>query len=105
MKFTATHPRPNTDPNPYGFSAGDQLVSFAQAHSMKVRGHTLVWHGDNPAGLTNGGYSAAEVNAIVQGHITTVVQHFGSHVFGWDVGDEAFNLDGTIRIEIFYDQP
>jgi endo-1,4-beta-xylanase len=105
MKFSATHPRPNADPNPYDFSAGDQLVAFAQAHTMQVRGHTLVWHGDNPAWLTGGGYSAAEMNAIVQDHITTVVQHFGNHVFAWDVVNEAFNDDGTMRTTIFYDQP
>ena len=105
MKFTATHPRPNTDPNPYDFSAGDQLVTFARAHTMKVRGHTLVWHGDNPAWLTGGGYSAPEMNAIVQDHITQVVQHFGDGVFAWDVVNEAFNDDGTMRSTIFYDQP
>lgn len=105
MKFTATHPRPNTDPSPYDFSAGDQLVAFAKSHSMKVRGHTLVWHGDNPAWLTNGNYSAPEMNAIVQDHITQVVQHFGSGVFAWDVVNEAFNDDGSMRSTIFYDQP
>jgi endo-1,4-beta-xylanase len=62
MKFTATHPRPNSDPAPYDFAAGDQLVAFAQAHSMQVRGHTLVWHGDNPSWLTNGNYSVAQMN-------------------------------------------
>lgn len=105
MKFTATHPRPDTDPNPYDFSAGDQLVSFAQAHSMNVRGHTLIWHGDNPDWLVNGGYTAPEMNAIVQDHITTVMQHFGTHVFAWDVVNEAFNDDGSMRSTIFYDQP
>jgi endo-1,4-beta-xylanase len=105
MKFTATHPRPNTDPNPYDFSAGDQLVAFAQTNTMQVRGHTLIWHGDNPAWLTNGGYTAPEMNAIVQDHITHVMQHFGSHVFAWDVVNEAFNDDGSLRSTIFYDQP
>ena len=105
MKFTATHPQPNTDPSPYDFSAGDQLVAFAQAHAMQVRGHTLIWHGDNPVWLTNGNYSAVQMNAIVQDHITQVVQHFGSRVFAWDVVNEAFNDDGTMRSTIFYDQP
>jgi hypothetical protein len=72
---------------------------------MKVRGHTLVWHGDNPAWQTGGGYSAAEMSAIVQDHITTVMQHFGSEIFAWDVVNEAFNDDGSMRSTIFYDQP
>jgi len=33
----------------YNFGAGDELVRFAQAHQMKVRGHCLVWGRDNPA--------------------------------------------------------
>ena len=105
MKFTATHPRPDTDPQPYDFTAGDQLVSFAQAHSMKVRGHTLIWHGDNPQWLTDGNYTDVEMNAIVEDHITTVMQHFGASVFAWDVVNEAFNDDGSMRSTIFYDQP
>lgn len=105
MKFTATHPRPNTDPAPYDFSGGDTLVTFALTHNMQVRGHTLVWHGDNPAWLTSGGYSVSQMKAIVQDHITHVVQHFGTNVFAWDVVNEAFNDDGTMRSTIFYDQP
>ena len=105
MKFSATHPRPNTDPSPYDFSAGDQLVTFARGHAMQVRGLTLVWHGDNPAWLTNGNYSAQEMNAIVHDHVTQLMQHFGSQVFAWDVVNEAFNDDGTMRSTIFYDQP
>jgi endo-1,4-beta-xylanase len=34
-----------------------------------------------------------------------VVQHFGSSVFAWDVVNEAFNDDGTMRSTLFYDQP
>src|SRR5439155_19105919 len=39
MKFGLIHPRPDTDPNPYEFKAGDALVEFAQSHNMVVRGH------------------------------------------------------------------
>ena len=34
----------------YDFTAADQLVRFARAHGQKVRGHTLVWHNQLPAG-------------------------------------------------------
>ena len=40
MKFSMIHPGANT----YDFSGGDALVSFAQAHTMVVCGHTLVWY-------------------------------------------------------------
>src|SRR5712675_2962195 len=38
----------------YNFREGDELVRFAQAHQMKVRGHCLVWGRDNPDWLTQG---------------------------------------------------
>src|SRR5271169_1063047 len=32
-----------TSEGTYDFGEGDQIVRFAQAHGMKVRGHCLVW--------------------------------------------------------------
>lgn len=105
MKFDAVHPRPNTDPQPYDFSGGDALVSFAQAHSMQVRGHTLVWYQALPAWVTNGGFNATQLSAILQDHITTVLTHYAGKVYAWDVVNEAFNDDGSMRSTIWYDQP
>lgn len=105
MKFDPSHPRPDTDPNPYDFSGGEKLVAFAQAHNMAVRGHTLVWHSAIPTWVTNGHYSAAQLNTILQGHITTVVKHYSGRIYAWDVYNEAFNDDGTIRSNFWYDQP
>jgi endo-1,4-beta-xylanase len=101
MKFSALHPAANT----YDFSAGDALVTFAQAHSMAVRGHTLVWHNQVPSWVTSGNYSSAQLSQILQDHITTVMQHYAGKVYGWDVVNEAFNDDGTMRDTIWYDQP
>src|SRR5271169_1819185 len=44
MKWWALRP----DRAAYDFRQGDELVRFAQAHQMKVRGHCLVWGRDNP---------------------------------------------------------
>ncbi len=105
MKFALIHPRPNTDPQPYDFSAADGLVSFAQAHGMLVRGHTLVWHNQIPRWLTNTGYSPSQLAEVLHDHIQTVVAHFGNSVYAWDVVNEAYNDDGTMRHTLWYDQP
>src|SRR5215471_13049115 len=73
MKFGPVHPRPNSDPNPFDFAACDRLVKFAHEHNMVVRGHTLLWHQQNPEWLLDGGYSAAQLSGILKDHITKVL--------------------------------
>jgi len=104
-KFGPIHPRPDSDPNPYNFAGADKLVAFAESHSMVVRGHTLVWHNQVPDWVKNGNYSAPQLAAILQSHIHTVMGHYASKVYAWDVVNEAFNDDGTMRHTIWYDQP
>ena len=101
MKFGLIHPQQGT----YDFSGGDALVSFAQAHNMMVRGHTLVWHEEVPDWVTNGGFAATDLSNILQDHINTVMGHYAGKVYAWDVVNEAFQDDGTMRDTIWYDQP
>jgi endo-1,4-beta-xylanase len=105
MKFGPIHPRPDTDPNPYDFKGGDSLVAFAQSHNMVVRGHTLVWHDQVPDWVSKGGYSPAQLAEILHGHINTVMKHYASKVYAWDVVNEAFNDNGTMRHTTWYDKP
>ena len=104
-KFGPIHPRPDSDPNPYEFNGADKLVAFAQSHNMRVRGHTLVWHNQVPDWVKKGGYSGPQLAAILESHIHAVMGHYASKVYAWDVVNEAFNDDGTMRHTIWYDQP
>ena len=101
MKFGLIHPQQGT----YDFSGGDALVSFAQAHNMVVRGHTLVWYQEVPDWVTNGGFGATDLSSILLDHVNTVMGHYAGQVYAWDVVNEAFNDDGTMRDTIWYDQP
>jgi len=105
MKFGVIHPRTDSDPNPYNFKGADALVVFAQAHHMLVRGHTLVWHNQLPDWVKNGGNSAPKLADILHQHIHTVMTHYASKVYAWDVVNEAFDDDGSMRHTIWYDQP
>jgi endo-1,4-beta-xylanase len=105
MKFGAIHPRPDTDPNPYDFAGGDKLVAFAEAHNMVVRGHTLVWHNSVPEWLKKGSFTPQQQSEILHKHIQTVMQHYAGKVYAWDVVNEAFNEDGTMRSTLWYDKP
>ncbi|MFD3664030.1 endo-1,4-beta-xylanase [Streptomyces sp. NPDC058659] len=98
MKWYATEPERGV----FDFTAADEVVAFAKAHHQKVRGHTLVWHNQLPAWLTEGTWTADELRAILKNHIQTVVRHFKGQVIHWDVVNEAFNEDGTYRESLFY---
>jgi endo-1,4-beta-xylanase len=103
LKWEIVHPAPDS----YDFSQGDQVVDFATRHGVKVRGHTLVWHRQNPKWLTEGKYTSAELAEILEKHIKTVVGHYRGKTFAWDVVNEAFDelRAGELRSTIWRDQP
>jgi endo-1,4-beta-xylanase len=81
----------------FDFAAADDLVAFARAHRQVVRGHTLLWHNQLPAWLTSGTWTRAELRSILRHHIVTEVAHFRGRIWAWDVVNEAFNDDGSLR--------
>ncbi len=103
LKWEVVHPARES----FDFSQGDQIVDFASRHNMKVRGHTLVWHRQNPKWLTEGNYTSGELAAILEKHIKTVVGHYRGKIFAWDVVNEAFDelRPGTLRSTIWSDRP
>src|ERR1700720_2394229 len=69
LKWEYVHPEREA----FDFSQADQIVDFAIGHGMKVRGHTLVWHHQNPKWLTDGKFAPTELAQILENHIKTVV--------------------------------
>jgi endo-1,4-beta-xylanase len=84
----------------FSYTQGDAVVSLAQQHNMKVRGHTLVWH-NQLAGWVNN-LPGNQVQAAMENHITNEVTHYRGKVFAWDVVNEPFNDDGTFRTDVFF---
>src|SRR5712671_4780696 len=62
MKWTALRPNRET----FNFKPGDQVVEFAKAHSMKVRGHCLLWHNHNSGWLASGNFTADELSRMLR---------------------------------------
>lgn len=89
----------------YDFRQGDEIVRFAQAHEMKVRGHCLVWGRFNPDWLTQGHFSEAELSQLLHEHIDRVLKHYAGQVFAWDVVNEALDENGAVRDSLWYNQP
>lgn len=103
MKWEVVHPAPET----FDFSQADRLVAFAITHRMKVRGHTLAWHQQNPAWLMLGQRAPEQWARLLEQHIKTVVGHYRGKVFAWDVVNEAFDEGnaGQLRSTIWNNQP
>jgi endo-1,4-beta-xylanase len=93
MKWEVVQPERNR----YNFTEADTLVAFARANKQKVRGHTLVWHSQLPSWLTEGTWTKKQLRSILHEHVRTEVGHFRGKIWAWDVVNEAFNEDGTLR--------
>lgn len=89
MKWDAIRPTRER----FDFADADAIVDFATANDMLVRGHTLIWHGQNPDWLKKGAFSDEELRAILREHIMTVVGRYRGRVAVWDVVNEAIDED------------
>jgi endo-1,4-beta-xylanase len=79
----------------FTFQRADQIVAFAQAHNLKVIGHTLCWHQQTPRWMfedDQGRPLPRELAlANLKAHIEEVLRHFKGKVKGWDVVNEAIS--------------
>jgi endo-1,4-beta-xylanase len=86
----------------FDFSRGDQLAAFAAANGLKMRGHTLLWHEQLPAWMSQGSWTRATLEPVLKTYVQTVVAHYRGKVDSWDVVNEPLNEDGTMRQNLWY---
>jgi endo-1,4-beta-xylanase len=103
MKFGPIHPEPTT----YDYTGPDTLVAFALRNNIKVRGATLVWDSQLPDWVTSPSvpWTTTTLSTALSDHIANVVGHYKGQVYAWDVVNEPFNDDGSIKSTIWYDSP
>lgn len=89
--------------NQFDFSVADKYVQLGLQNNMYIVGHALVWH-SQLADFMQNIQSSTEMNAHVQNHVNTVVSRYKGKINAWDVVNEAFNEDGTLRTSVFYNQ-
>lgn len=99
MKFQSTEPSQGR----FTYNGGDQVLQFAQANSMKLRGHTLVWHSQSGwASNLNG--SREQMLKVIKDHIDAVVGHYKGKILEWDVVNEAVADNSTALRGSFWQQ-
>src|SRR6266851_321414 len=96
MKWDTTEPSNGS----FNFGPGDQIVAYAKSQGDRVRGHNLVWHSQLPSWVSS--LPASQVQAAMETHITTEVTHYKGQIFAWDVVNEPFNEDGSLRADAFF---
>lgn len=97
MKFAETEPNQGQ----FSWTGADKVVNFAAAHTMRVRGHTLVWYLPQEIPGWVNGLSNTQAAAALKNHIQTLVTRYQGKVTQWDVVNEALNDDGTLRDSVW----
>jgi endo-1,4-beta-xylanase len=91
MKPDATEPSQNN----FSFSAGDTIYNWATQNGMRVRGHCLAWHSQQPSWW--GSISGTTLRNAMISHINGVMAHYKGKLYHWDVVNEAYADGGGGR--------
>ncbi|RPI20208.1 MAG: endo-1,4-beta-xylanase [Acidobacteria bacterium] len=97
LKWEKVHPEPER----YDFGPVDRLLEVTESQGILLIGHTLVWHQQTPRWVfKSASGEPMDRDALLErlrAHITAVVGRYKGRIGGWDVVNEAFEDDGTVR--------
>ena len=78
----------------------DRLLAFAEAHGLAMRGHTFLWHSQNPGWLTHEAIrlTVSERQQVMDEHIRGAVAHTCTSpaLYAYDVVNEALTPEGEL---------
>lgn len=90
-----------SQPGAFNFNQAQRFLQFATSNGMEeVHGHTIVWHQQVPGWVFEapGGQMTRELLLErLDIHMAALAQNLGGQVQYWDVVNEAFNDDGSMR--------
>lgn len=83
----------------YYWEASDYLVDFAEDNDMEVHGHVLLWYNSIPTWLANESNDSIVFEANIKSYITEVVSRYQGKIKTWDVVNEVFADNGSLRTD------
>ncbi|KAF1954133.1 endo-1,4-beta-xylanase-like protein [Byssothecium circinans] len=86
----------------FTFADADRHVAFAKQNGLQIHCHTLVWHSQLPAWVSEGGFDNATLIQVMEDHIKALAGRYKGACTRWDVVNEALNEDGTYRESVWY---
>ncbi|KAH9905685.1 glycoside hydrolase family 10 protein [Xylariomycetidae sp. FL2044] len=96
MKWQSIEPSSGS----FSWTGADALVDYAMQNGQSIHGHTLLWYQQLPA-YVEAATSAEELTSMIESHISAVVGRYKGQIRAWDVVNEVFAEDGTLRDCVF----
>ncbi|CAE6476852.1 unnamed protein product [Rhizoctonia solani] len=79
----------------FNFGGFDTLVNFAQSNKKLLFGTP-----SSHPGYPNISDSAT-ITSVIQNHVSTVGRRYKGKIYAWDIVNEIFNEDGSLRSSVF----
>jgi endo-1,4-beta-xylanase len=97
LKWQALRPGPDS----FDFGRFDEMLTFAEANTLAMRGHTLLWHRPQwmPGWLEAydfGARPATEAARLLTTHVKTVTDRYRGRITSYDVVNETVLEDSTL---------
>ena len=86
----------------FRFDAPDALADFAAANRMRLFGHALVWHEEEPVALKRLDGQPERFRLAVSNYIAAVAGRYRGRAVAWDVVNEPVRDDGAGLRECIY---